>query len=287
MLDYLHVDVFTKQIMSGNGLTVVFDNKQMLSSMQMQLITQEFKQFETIFIRKKAPNKFIGRVFTVEEELDFAGHPILGATACIHDLYFKSINKIRIELILNEKIVVTSSERKSTSYYVEMNQGSPEYLVIVPEVEYEQILRHLNLQTSNIHEELSIEVISTGLPYLLIPLQSGLEDARITKQNFEALLNSYGAKFVYLFDVNSLECRTWDNRGKVEDVATGSAAGPLCAFLVKNGLRSPNTFIDIHQGKFVNRASVIKTIYSKSPETEPSIIIGGNVSLFASGSINL
>src|SRR5258706_3760972 len=78
-----------------------------------------------------------------------------------------------------------------------------------------------------------MQMVSTGLPYLLVPLASGLERAAITHPQFEALLAQIGAKFVYVFDVARLEGRTWDNGGRVEDVATGSAAGPLGAYLVR------------------------------------------------------
>ena len=287
MLDYLHVDVFTKQIMNGNGLTIVFDNKKVLSNTQMQSISQEFKQFETIFLQKKNPKKFFGRVFTVEEELDFAGHPILGAVASIHELYFKRINKVEIELILNSKTVIALSERNNDSYYVEMNQGAPEYLGIVPKEENRHILKHLNLQITNLYQALPIEIISTGLPYLLIPLESGLDRAKIITQEFEKVLYKYRAKFVYIFDVNSLECRTWDNQGKVEDVATGSAAGPLCAYLVKHKIKTPDTFFEIYQGKYVKRPSVIRTKFNTNLDSDPGIIVAGNATIFATGSINL
>lgn len=287
MFNYLHVDVFTKQVMAGNGLAVVFDNKRTLSTIQMQQITREFKQFETIFIQKQTPSQYKGFVFTIEEELEFAGHPILGATAGIHECYFKDINQIQIEIILKKKVVTTTSERIKSHYYVEMNQGNPEYLGQIPAPDYEQVLHQLNLQVSDVYPELPLEIISTGLPYLLIPLQSGLGNAKITSSVFENLLNSYGAKFVYLFDVKSLECRTWDNLGLVEDVATGSAAGPLCAYLVKHGLKSPNSIINIHQGRFINRSSIIKTKYLTPSKHSSEILIAGDVSLFASGSLFL
>ena len=82
----------------------------------------------------------------------------------------------------------------------------------------------------------------------------------------------------------TLECRTWDNNGIVEDIATGSAAGPLCAYLVKHGLKKSNEIINIHQGKFINRPSIIQGWTAQiSGNTE--IFIRGNVSFFASGNL--
>lgn len=71
-MEYFHVDVFSNEILSGNGLTVVFCNEELEDNLMLKL-TQEFKQFETIFLRKIDDNIFNARIFTVDEELDFAG----------------------------------------------------------------------------------------------------------------------------------------------------------------------------------------------------------------------
>jgi len=99
-------------------------------------------------------------------------------------------------------------------------------------------------------------------------------------------LSKLEAKFVYVFDPKTLECRTWDNRGMVEDIATGSAAGPLCAYLVKNGYKKVNEIINIHQGKFVNRPSIIQGWVSQA-STSQDVFIRGNVAFFASGEIEI
>ena len=57
----------------------------------------------------------------------------------------------------------------------------------------------------------------------------GIDRARIRHPDFEGLLDASGAKFVYVLDPDRPEGRTWDNAGRIEDVATGSAAGPVRA----------------------------------------------------------
>lgn len=86
---------------------------------------------------------------------------------------------------------------------------------------------------------LPMQVVSTGLPYLIVPVSTGLDRARIVAGDFEERLASVGAKFV--FDPEQREGRTWDNAGAIEDVATGSAAGPAAAFLVAHGLAARRT----------------------------------------------
>lgn len=71
----------------------------------------------------------------------------------------------------------------------------------------------LNLTMSDLHQTLPMEVVSTGLPYLLIPLCIGLERAKICVCDIEPLLEQFGAKFVYVFHVQIVEGRTWDNKG--------------------------------------------------------------------------
>ena len=128
-----------------------------------------------------------------------------------------------------------------------------------------------------------MECVSTGLPYLLVPLRSNVSSSKILRDDFEAFLSNFEAKFVYVFDTNTLECRTWDNFGSTEDVATGSAAGPLCAYLVQHKIKKKDEVIDLHQGKFVNRPSIIKGWVSQTGD----VFITGEVSFFASGTINI
>ncbi|HEY2976948.1 MAG TPA: PhzF family phenazine biosynthesis protein, partial [Burkholderiaceae bacterium] len=83
MARYAHVDVFATRSLTGNGLTVVLDADGWPAE-RMQALTQEMRQFETIFLSEVSPYGAAARVFTVEEELGFAGHPVLGAAAVLH-----------------------------------------------------------------------------------------------------------------------------------------------------------------------------------------------------------
>jgi PhzF family phenazine biosynthesis protein len=257
-MQYYHVNVFSSKVLNGNGLTVVFPQKP-LPDQQLLEITRELKQFETIFIYP--PNSkgcYPVRIFTVDEELQFAGHPIIGAGAVIHKQFSSEKNNIEIIFELGKRQIQIYSEKKDDYYQVTMNQGEAKFIKKVDETFYSQITEALNLQESDIDKNYSIEVVSTGLPYLLVPLCRNISNCRITRKDFEGFLSGFEAKFVYVFDTNSLECRTWDNFGNTEDIATGSAAGTLCAYLVKNKVKKQEEVIEIHKEKFVNRTSVIK-----------------------------
>lgn len=280
-MEYFHVDVFSNEILSGNGLTVVFCNEELEDDLMLKL-PQEFKQFETIFVRRIVDCIFSARIFTVNEELDFAGHPILGAAATIHSHIFGNEEDIAITFQLNQKTIIVNSKKSAEYYEVQMNQGKAEFLCEVSKEKRNEYVHALNLSEENLSEEFPMEVVSTGLPYLLVPITSGIENTKILISNFEEMLREVGAKFAYIFDVNTIEGRTWDNQGNVEDVATGSAAGPLGAYLYKHNMFNVGHEIIINQGSFVGRPSKIRVSMSNS---EKDILVSGAVAILAKGAI--
>lgn len=281
-MQYYHVDVFSHLPLMGNGLTVVFPVSP-ISQDVMQSMTQEFKQFESIFITPaQNDDHFVARIFTVEEELQFAGHPVIGAAAVIHHHFFYEQAQKIIYLQLGERIISVHSQKHAQFYTAVMNQGKAQFINLVESSYRKPIAHSLNLQESELDETLPIEVVSTGLPYLLVPVKSSLAQAKINHANYHQFLAQFNAKFVYVFNSTTLECRTWDNQGLVEDVATGSAAGPLAAYLVKNKRASYNQPIRLQQGKYANRPSTIHAQVDKQTE---NITIEGDVSFFAKGDI--
>ena len=141
-------------------------------------------------------------------------------------------------------------------YEAEMNQGSPILCSPLANRDAVRFADALGLGGADLHS-LPMQVVSTGLPYLIVPVSRGLERARIMVDDFEERLASVGAKFVYVFDPDEREGRTWDNAGAVEDVATGSAAGPVAAYLAAHGLAAEDESIVINQGRFLGRPSRI------------------------------
>ncbi len=270
--------------MQGNGLTIVFPDRP-LPDATLLGITREYKQSETIFIfppdRRGA---YPARVFTVDEELPFAGHPVLGAAAILHHQSFPADREADIRLALGERLVPIHSRREGSRYRATMNQGCPSFLGTAGNARRGEIAAALNLRERDLDETLPIETVSTGLPYLLVPVRSGLAECGIVRAGFEAFLGGFGAKFAYIFDSAALECRTWDNLAHAEDAATGSAAGPLCAYLVKHGRRSRDEEIRILQGRFAGRPSVI-TGRVAGGDGFGDVFVSGSVALFASGEL--
>lgn len=277
---YFHADVFCKHPMTGNGLTVIVA-KAFPHSDAMLRIAQEFRQFETIFLVQRGSNIFDARIFTVEEELDFAGHPILGAAAVVQQELVK--NGSGIVFNLNSKQVSVTCTQQDAAYHSCMDQGQAKFVRSLEHELYQQFLHPLNLTEQHVSARFPLEVVSTGLPYLLVPVTSGLEQARILVANYESQLAQIDAKFVYLFDVNTVEGRTWDNAGKAEDVATGSAAGPVGAYLYRHGRFAPHEAITLRQGRFVGRDSEISI---RKNAVTGSMLVSGEVRVLVRGTLS-
>lgn len=282
-LKYRHVDVFTDRPFSGNGLTV-FVLEQELSTELMQEITREMRQFESIFLfPTNQPNTFRARVFTMEEELDFAGHPTLGAASALHEKFLPNEKSAQWKIKFNAKETLVTTSVFDNRYQASMEQGIPEFGEPLSEERIKKFLSVLNLAVTDLDDNFPPEVISLGLPYLIVPVKSGLENAKISVPNFEAMLEEINAKFVYVFDLLKKEGRTWDNDGKVEDAATGSAAGPTGVYLFRYGLAQAGEVITLNQGNFLGRPSKLKVKIEGAKENIQSVEVSGEVVMMSSG----
>ena len=285
IFEYHLVDVFAKEALSGNGLTV-FQLCDQVPTQLLQRITQEMRQFESIFLWRIAdPHSYQARIFTMEEELGFAGHPIIGAACVLHAEYYATDDAVRFHFQLPEKTVNVISQRSGSLYQAEMDQGCAYFQDPIAIENHGELLSALNLAPEDLMEGLPLQVVSTGLPYLIVPIKTNLANARIVKSDFESLLAQYGAKFIFILDVPSLEGRTWDNDGRVEDIATGSAAGPAGAFLVAHKLAEPDIPLVIHQGRFLGRSSELTVVVHG--ESASSVRVSGGVIFVGRGHLDL
>ena len=239
-LEYRHVDVFSRRALRGNGLVVVL-NAASLPAAVMQDVTREVRQFETAFLTDVdlTGGSARLRIFTEDEELDFAGHPVLGAAAVLHTLLPVSGAEQTWALAVARRTVAARTRGAAGWIDATMDQGVPHFGPAIAGEPARAYSDALNLAPGQLHPALPMQVVSTGLPYLIVPVQDGLERARISHPRFEELLAASGAKFVYVLDPDRPEGRTWDNAGRIEDVATGSAAGPAAGYPTHHGMRPP------------------------------------------------
>src|SRR6266513_255157 len=134
--EFVQLDVFTQTPLTGNPLAI-FTDARGLSDQQMQALAREMNLSETTFILPREPQveaeegKRV-RIFTVEEELPFAGHPTLGTALYLHNTAASRADAIVLDLNVGKIGVLFSTDSNSRSNRVaadvfgEMRQGDPE-----------------------------------------------------------------------------------------------------------------------------------------------------------------
>lgn len=281
-----HVDVFSRRPYAGNSLSV-FPDAATLSPAQMLAITQEMRHFESIFLEAtSSPRRFRARVFDLAAELDFAGHPLIGAASVMHFVHEPG-ETADWEFQLNQKTVTVTTHRTQTGFSALLDQGAPIFLGELPHDRRAEFAAALNLTSSDLSESYPPQVVSTGLRYLVVPIESGLDHARIVVRNFEELLASVNAQFAYLVDLPLMEGRHWNNDGLLEDIATGSGAGTVAAYLVRHGVMEPNREWILKQGRFTGRPSEIRLQVDGTRADIRSVLVGGDVALVGEGRLQV
>lgn len=282
-LEFRHVDVFTDVPFTGNGLIVLSGSTADIGAEALISVTVEMRQFELILADcQPETGRVSARIFTAEEELPFAGHPVIGAAAALHERHFGGEPARSWTFVIAGREIAVRSRRTAGYYEAAMNQGRPTLGPPLAGQDAAGFAGALGLGSGDLHS-LPMQVVSTGLAYLIVPVSGGLDRARIAVGDFEERLAQVGAKFVYVFDPDQREGRSWDNAGVVEDVATGSAAGPAAAFLVAHGLAAADQEIVISQGRFLGRPSVIVV----TPDSLGDLWVGGPVAPVARGVVDL
>jgi trans-2,3-dihydro-3-hydroxyanthranilate isomerase len=281
---YYHVDVFSPEPFAGNGL-IVFTETAGFTTATMQVLTREMRQFESIFLQKIEGTRVRARIFTCEEELDFGGHPVLGAAATLHDLHRQTEDKVEWTFELNKKVVKVMTEKKGQRYEAVMNQGPAEFGKVLNEAETRSILEYLDATRDDLYPGLYPTVVSTGLPYLIVPFLKNFFKVRIGAPGLEDQLHRFDAQFIGLLDVEGRKIRTGSNDGSVEDIATGSLAGPACAFLVSHGMAQPDSVIRFDQGSNLGRNSELYSELRTRRDNSMDVFVSGSVCKIASGAL--
>lgn len=283
-LSYRHVDVFAARPLTGNPVNV-FPAAGGLSARLMQRVTQELRQFEAVFLRSTAQEDvWDARIFSLSEELPFAGHPLLGAAAVLHERAGARPAEQTWRLRVGERVVEVTSRHSGDGFHCVIDQGRPEFGSPLQPQQAADIVAAFGLTPDCLHAELPVQVVSTGLRYAVVPVR-GLVDAAIVVPDLSTRLAAVGAEFAYLLDVDAVEGRHWENDGSVEDIATGSAAGPAAAYLVAHGV-APAGALRLRQGRFTGRPSALDCEVQVDASGVAGVSVGGAVYLVASGRLD-
>lgn len=282
MLSYLHVDVFAPHAYAGNSLPVFLDGAG-LSAGQMLAITRELRHFEAIFLEAESePRTYRARVFDLFGELPFAGHPIIGAAAALHETADREEDQ-QWRFNLADKSVTVVTRRSGSGYFGLLDQGPAQFSGEVPASD--EVAAAFDLTRADFDPTLPLAAMSTGLRYLILPVRPQvLPRARITA-DITGLLMARGAQFAVLFDGKMREIRHWNNDGIIEDIATGSAAGTIGAYCLRYcGAQSGSAFT-LKQGRFAGRPSELVVEPHGTPDDVTSVKVGGDVAIVGHGAL--
>jgi trans-2,3-dihydro-3-hydroxyanthranilate isomerase len=289
-LDFYLVDVFAQTRYAGNQLAVFTDAGD-LTTAQMQQIAGEINFSETTFITGgSASGGYDVRIFTPKAELPFAGHPTLG-TAYV--LQSQVIGTPIAALTLNYQVgpipVQLDYGDAPTPDRLWMRQNPPQFGAKLTAT---AVAPTLGIAPTEIDDRWPVQVVSTGLPFILVPLRSrrSLERLTIDLGHYYALIAKTEAQAIFAFCPETSHAdRQFSVRmfadawGIPEDPATGSANGCLAAYLVEhNCLGTDRIDLQVEQGAAIGRPSVL---YLRADRAAPgmAIDVGGQVILVAKG----
>jgi trans-2,3-dihydro-3-hydroxyanthranilate isomerase len=270
-LSFVQLDVFSSRVFEGNPLAVFLDGRG-ISDQEMQALAQEMNLAETTFIlpREASVEREHGvrvRIFTVQEELPFAGHPTLGTAFQLRGS--AAANEIVLDLNLG-KVPVRFEEKPGQPVFGEMTQVNPEF---GEGHDREAVVRAVGLKDGDIDPSLPIQTISTGVPFTVVPLR-GLEiirNLRVDMRGSEEYLVSRKT----VDPAARLHARMMFYNG--EDPATGSAAGCAAAWMVAHDVAQPDERVLIEQGVEMKRPSRIFVRASRQDDRVVNVRVGGNV----------
>lgn len=261
-IPFYFVDVFTDRPLAGNPLAVVPDAGAFAVPL-MQRIAREFNQSETTFVTQPsvAGATWRLRCFTPTGFEAFgAGHNALGAwwwiahagQVPLQDGRHRFYQQLGDSLLPVDIIVAAGVPAR-----IAMTQSAPVFGAI--HNQREPLARALGLDAADLGD-LPARVVSTGAPHMLVELRdrAALDRARPNMAELATLLRAAGGQGCYLFVRDPLVARFFNPiAGIPEDPATGSAAGPLAAFLIANGVLHSETIV-VEQGHALDRPSRIE-----------------------------
>lgn len=278
-LAFVTVDVFTSAPLEGNQLAV-FTDARGLSDSEMQAVAREMNLSESTFVlpRDAATERERGvrvRIFTVDEELPFAGHPTLGTAMVLR-------GKSGVPIVhLDENVgkIPVEFTQEDGAAFGQMTQRDPQF---GQRHSREDVARAAGLEARDIAEDVPIETVSTGNPFAMVPVNSlhALQKLAPSWPQMFSYLHKTDAKFFYFVSRQPLspdarmQARMFFYRG--EDPATGSAAGPCIAWAVQHGLVQPDERILIEQGVEIKRRSRIYVAAGTKDYKIVNVRVGGH-----------
>jgi trans-2,3-dihydro-3-hydroxyanthranilate isomerase len=291
-VNFYIVDVFAESKYAGNQLAVFCGaGVAELSEAQMLLIAREINYSETTFIRSPDPRDggYDVRIFTPKKELPFAGHPTLGTAFVLQqEIIREKVDRVILNLAVGQ-IPVTFNYHNESADILWMRQNQPSFGQVLSAA---SLVNVLNLEPDEIDANFPIQEVSTGVPFIIVPLKTlaSLKKAQVNLDKYFELVDTREAKEILIFcpetysDLNDLSVRVFAHSlGIPEDPATGSANGCLAGYLVEHDYYgSAKIDVRVEQGYEIDRPSLLLLQAAKN-EGEITVLVGGKVVMVAKG----
>ncbi len=296
---FILVDVFTSRPFGGNQLAVFTDGAA-LSSSEMQELAHEMNFSESTFVM---PVDSSGarrlRIFTPTHEMPMAGHPTVGTTWVLATRGEIALDSARVDatLILGiGPVTVTIESSGAKPDFVWMAHREPEFGA--KREDRKRIAEALGITAADIRDDLPIQIVSTGVPFIFVPIRT-LEALAKCAPNAAALAGLFkpGEQILPLYMFVANESGEFAPRsrmfaphdGVAEDPATGGASAPFGAYAASYGLinPAPKASFVIQQGVEMGRPSEIHVEVARKDSGPFAIRIGGRCAIVGSGEIIL
>jgi trans-2,3-dihydro-3-hydroxyanthranilate isomerase len=289
--EFVQLDVFTQTALEGNPLAI-FPDARGLTDAEMQALAREMNLSETTFIlpRDGATEAREGkkvRIFTVETELPFAGHPTLGTALYLYASESNQKKPVEITLDLKVgKIPVrftansgnARGDRVDGQVFGEMRQRDPQFETPLSR---DDVARVVGIAVDEIPSEWPIQPVSTGLTFTIVPFRNRqtLSDLKFSYIQAAEFLRNTSANFFYFLCPERREGRV-EARARMffyggEDPATGSAAGCAASWMVQHGVANSDEQVVIRQGIECRRPSEMHVRATREGERVTNVRVGG------------
>ena len=280
------LDVFTTTRFEGNPLAVVTDGDG-LSERKMLAIAREMNLSETVFVQKPTEDRALARlrIFTTQEELRLAGHPVVGTWFLLAELGVVPAQEGHVRILQQTGAGILPVE-------IRFHDGRPEQVTMTQKdaafrparVKKRALAAALGISLKDFDPKLELEFVSTGIFNLMVPLRNRATLGKIEMNMIELrrVLGNHGT-MAYCFALAPSDkafargMLPWE---LYEDAATGSAAGSCGAYLMRHGRLAAGRTLRILQGVEMGRPSQIEVEVSQSGKKIVPRVSGAAVKVF-------
>lgn len=281
-MKYFVVDAFTSEAFGGNpagvvllGLEAAFPSDEL-----MRQVAAELRYSETAFVRQDDMLEFTMRYFTPAGEVDLCGHATIAAFGVLCREHILIDGDVCLNHTLAGDLAVEIGEQ------VMMQMAAPQAI----DKPIDATRLHTIMAGESVHHwpDMPIEVISTGLPDIIMPVAS-VNDLNALKPDMAALtalsreLDVVGVHaFALADDGYTAHVRNFAPLYDIpEESATGTANAALTHYLHRRALITAPATCRFLQGEAMGRPSIVTTALG----SDGSIRVGGQSRIIAVGDL--